>query len=92
MEGLKLDYQVTKHVETLSENKRGGTLELNRTQCAGYPEKWDIRRWYIDENGEKRMGKGISLTDEEMDILHTALERYNVIKVFGLDEDGTDAV
>lgn len=76
MEGLQFDFEVTAHIATLSENKRGGSLELNKTRFPGKQEKWDLRRWYQDENGKKRMGKGITLSDLEFEELKAVLMDY----------------
>ena len=38
MEGKTFEFEVTEHLATLSENKRGGSLELNKTRFPGKPE------------------------------------------------------
>ena len=38
----------------------------------GKPQKYDIRTWRRDENGEKML-KGVTLSDEEMQILKNAI-------------------
>lgn len=76
MEGKQFDFEITAHIATLSENKRGGSLELNKTKLPGSPERWDLRRWYRDENGERRMGKGITFSDLEFEELKAILMDY----------------
>ena len=50
----------------LSENDKGWTKELNRVSFNGAPAKYDIRSWSPDHT---KMGKGITLTNEEFDVL-----------------------
>lgn len=73
MEGKQFEFEVTAHIAVLSTNKRGGSLELNKTKVAGYPEKWDLRRWYKDENGERKPGKGLTLSDLEFEEMKAVL-------------------
>lgn len=68
-------YKITKRIAVLAASKNGKkSLELNKVCYEGRPEEvYDIRRWYIDENGEKQMGKGISLSDNEYEHLRKIL-------------------
>lgn len=45
---------------------KGWSLEINKVSYNGKPAKWDIRAWNADHS---RMGKGVSLTDDELDNL-----------------------
>ncbi|MDR0921717.1 MAG: YdbC family protein [Lactobacillales bacterium] len=63
-------YEITEELVVLSENARGWTKELNRVSWNGGEPKYDIRAWA--PNHEK-MGKGITLTDEEFLTLRKAL-------------------
>ena len=66
---------VIAHIAVLREYKDGSTLELNRTQQEGKPEKWDLRRWHIDElTGKKSPGRGVLLSDKEMNELKAILD------------------
>ena len=69
MESRTYEYEITAHIAKLSENKRGGSLELNKTRFPGQPEKYDLRRWYLDENGVKQPGKGVTFNDLEFEEL-----------------------
>lgn len=60
MDELKFD--IVKHIGVLSESSKGWTKELNRVSWNGRAPKYDIREWA--PNHEK-MGKGITLSDEE---------------------------
>jgi len=70
----KNDIQVIMHIAELGQYRDGTTLELNRTQQRNYPERWDLRRWHLDENGNKVPGKGICLNDKEMEELKAILD------------------
>lgn len=65
-----IEYEIMEEVGVLSENTRGWRKELNRVSWNGRPAKYDIRDWA--ENHEK-MGKGITLTDEEAGALKKLL-------------------
>ncbi len=65
-----IEYEIIEEVGVLSENTRGWRKELNRVSWNGRPAKYDIRDWA--ENHEK-MGKGITLTDEEAEALKKLL-------------------
>ena len=62
----ELKYEITENLGVLSENAKGWTKELNRVSWNGYPPKYDIREWSPDHS---RMGKGVTLTDEEFENL-----------------------
>ena len=64
-------YEIKKHIATLS-GTAGRSCELNVIAFGDAAPKVDIRRW-ITKDGEKRMGKGICLSDEEVTLLRDAL-------------------
>ena len=73
-------YEITEEIAVLSE-KNGYTKELNRVSYNGAPGKIDIRTWYTDEeSGEKRMTKGITLSDEEAIVLRDALNEIDFVE------------
>ena len=55
-------YEIVKHIGVLSESARGWTKELNVISWNGANPKYDIRDWAPDH---EKMGKGITLTEEE---------------------------
>jgi hypothetical protein len=59
-------YEITGELGVISENARGWLMKLNMVSWNGKEPKYDIRTWSPD--GEK-MGKGVSLTAEEMEQL-----------------------
>lgn len=62
----ELKFKIEEHLITLSENAKGWTKELNRVSWNDAPAKYDLRSW--SPNHEK-MGKGLTLTDEEFSVL-----------------------
>lgn len=65
-------YDIKESIAILSE-KNGYTKELNLISYGGRPAKYDIRDWYTDEDGNKKMMKGITLSKEEAKELLEAL-------------------
>lgn len=55
-------FEIAEHLITLSETTTGWTKELNRVSYNGAEPKYDIRAWSPDH---EKMGKGVTLTDEE---------------------------
>lgn len=65
-----IKYEIVKHIAVLSSNK-GWTKELNLISWNGREPKYDIRDW--GPNREK-MGKGITLSKEEMEELKDVIK------------------
>lgn len=59
-------YEIVKELGVISENAKGWSVELNMVSWNENAPKFDIRSWSPDHT---RMGKGISLTEEEMQAL-----------------------
>ena len=77
MASKEITFKIEKEIAVLS--VRGSwSLELNKVSWNGAPAKYDIRSWNEDHT---RMGKGVSLTEDEMDKLLAA---------FSEDEDEED--
>lgn len=66
----EFSFQITEQLKVISTSKSGWTLELNKVSWGGRPAKYDLRNWAPDH---QKMGKGITLTDEELEALKTAL-------------------
>lgn len=62
----EIKYEITKELGVLSENSKGWRIELNMVSWNENPPKYDIRNWSPDRG---RMGKGITLNEEEMQVL-----------------------
>ena len=57
-----IKFEITEHIGTISEGSKGWTKEINRVSWNDRDPKIDIREWSPDHT---KMGKGITLTDEE---------------------------
>ena len=66
----EFSFQITEQLKVISTSKSGWSLELNKVSGGGRPAKYDLRSWAPDH---QKMGKGITLTDEELEALKTAL-------------------
>lgn len=64
-------FEITEHLGTLSESARGWTKELNKVSFNDRPAKYDLREWDPDH---QKMSKGVTLSDEEMEILSKILK------------------
>ena len=65
-----IKYEITEHLAVLSTSSRGWRKELNLVSWNDRPAKYDLREWAPDHS---RMGKGITLSDEEAKMLREAL-------------------
>lgn len=66
----ELKFEITERIGVLSENAKGWTKELNKVSWNEREPKYDLREWNPDRS---RMGKGITLTDEEVETLKAIL-------------------
>lgn len=66
----EIKFEITEHIAVLSESAKGWTKELNLISWNGREPKYDIREW--SPNHEK-MGKGVTLSNEELEKLKKAL-------------------
>lgn len=64
-------FEITEHLVTLSESAKGWTKELNKVSFNDRPAKYDLREWDPDH---QKMSKGVTLNDEEMEILSKILK------------------
>lgn len=67
----KFSYEIVEQIAVLSENPKGWTKELNLVSWNDRAPKFDIRDWASDH---EKMGKGITLSNEEFSILKETLE------------------
>ena len=74
-------YEIVKELGVIAESARGWTKELNLVSWNDKPPKYDIRDWAPEH---EKMGKGVSLTEEEMEKL---IELFNARD----EEDSFDA-
>lgn len=66
----ELKFEITERIGVLSENAKGWTKELNKVSWNEREPKYDLREWNPDHS---IMGKGITLTDEEVETLKAIL-------------------
>lgn len=78
----ELKFEITKHIGILSENARGWTKELNMVSWNEREPKYDLREWSPDHS---RMGKGITLTEEDISTLKAILNGEEIED--DIDED-----
>lgn len=67
-------YEIVEEVGVFSENNKGWTREVNLISWNGGNPKYDIRDWAPDH---EKMGKGITLTREELDDLKAILDKID---------------
>lgn len=71
----KIKYEIVEKIAVLSESSKGWTKELNLISWNDMKPKYDIREWSPDNS---KMGKGITLSNEEASILKKALEMRDI--------------
>ena len=66
-----IKFEITQHVGVLSEGSKGWRKELNLISWNGRDPKYDIRDW---SPGNEKMGKGVTLSEDEISSLKILLE------------------
>jgi hypothetical protein len=59
----EIKYEIKENIGVLSKSSRGWTKELNLISWNDKEPKYDLRDW---DPGHEKMGKGITLTIEEL--------------------------
>ena len=67
----EISFDIKKEIGALSESSKGWTKELNYISWNNGKPKYDLRDW---APGHEKMGKGITLTEEEARALLAILE------------------
>ena len=67
---VEIKYDIVEKIAVLSESSKGWTKELNLISWNDRDPKYDIREWSPDH---AKMGKGITLSEEEVEVLKKAL-------------------
>lgn len=62
----EFSFDIKENLLVLSQNAKGWQKELNLVSWNGNPPKFDLREWSPDHD---KMGKGVTLTNEEMKAL-----------------------
>lgn len=68
----EIKYEVVEHIGVLSESAKGWKKELNLVSWNGATPKYDIREW---APGREKMGKGVTLSEEEFEALKQLLNK-----------------
>lgn len=63
MSSNEFKYEIINEIGVISSSTKGWKKEVNRLSWNGGEPKYDIRQWAPDH---EKMGKGISLTEDEM--------------------------
>jgi hypothetical protein len=71
----EFSYEIKERIAVLSEGKGGWSKELNLVSYNGAEAKVDIRSWQTTEDGERKMSKGITLSQAEAVKLRDALNQ-----------------
>ena len=66
------NYEIKREIAVLGKYENE-TKEINYISYNGRDPKVDIRKWTIQPDGSKRMGKGITLSLKETQALYEAL-------------------
>ena len=66
-----IKYDIIEEIGVLSENAKGWRKELNKVSWNGATPKYDLRDWAPEH---EKMGKGITLTEEEITELRNLLQ------------------
>ena len=67
----EIKFKITKHIGVLSESPKGWLKELNLISWNDRDPKYDICDWSPEHD---KMGKGITLTEDEVTALRKLLE------------------
>lgn len=65
-------YEIVEKLGVLSTSSKGWTKELNKISLNGGTPKYDIRDWAPEH---EKMGKGVTLNDEEFAALKKLLNK-----------------
>jgi hypothetical protein len=71
----EIKFEIKKQIAVLSESAKGWTKELNLISWNNREPKFDLREWDPDH---QKMGKGITLSNEEMEKLMKALNDLSI--------------
>lgn len=75
---MEFNYKVKEYIAKLSDNK-GYTKELLLISYNDKEPVYDLRNWLPpDEDGNRKMGKGLTLNTEELKALRDALNNMEI--------------
>lgn len=68
----EIKYEIVEKIAVLSTTEKGWSKELNLVSWNEREPKYDLRDWNEDH---EKMGKGVTLTREELEKLKEAIEK-----------------
>lgn len=68
----QIKFEIKENIGTLSESAKGWTKELNLVSWNGAAPKYDLRDWAPEH---EKMGKGITLSADEVQELYKLLSK-----------------
>ncbi|HOA42739.1 MAG TPA: PC4/YdbC family ssDNA-binding protein [Bacillota bacterium] len=68
----EVTFELVEHIGIFGKDAKGWTKELNRVSWNGCQTKYDMRSW---DSGHHKMGRGITLTKQELLDLRSLLEQ-----------------
>ena len=71
----EIKFEIEKELGSISESAKGWTKELNLISWNGKEAKYDLRDWGPEH---EKMGKGITLSVEELKILKEILNKLDI--------------
>lgn len=72
---MEFEFEVVEHIGIVAEHGNGYQKQLNLVSFGGNEPKYDLRTWgKADEEGKRKMMKGITMTKEELKELKKLLE------------------
>ena len=71
------NYNITEELGVISE-KNGYSKEVNMISYNGAEPKVDIRNWSTGDDGEKKMGKGITISKAEFEEFQKLISEVEV--------------
>ncbi len=78
MEKKEFSFEIVEHLGIISSSKSGWNREVNIVRWNEGKPKLDIRDWSPEHD---KMGKGISLANEEISLLKSILEEFDLDKI-----------
>ena len=72
MSKTEISFEIIETLGVLSTSTKGWTKELNLISWKGREPKYDLREWSPEHD---KMGKGVTLSKEELDALKGILEK-----------------
>lgn len=72
MPKTEISFEIVEHIGVLSTGSKGWNKELNLVSWNGREPKYDLREWSPEHD---KMGKGVTLSKDELDALKGILEK-----------------